>query len=83
MQQKSTMIASVRFLTLAREGIFGTLDVMIERTLFCGMCPEPCNSVGSRDVIGAEARRGLRTGTKTKQEAADKLPDDLTGSFHK
>lgn len=47
------------------------------------MCPEPCNSVGSRDVIGAEARRGLRTGTKTKQEAADKLPDDLTGSFHK
>lgn len=71
------------FLTLAREGIFGTLDVMIERTLVCGMCPEPCDLVGSRDVVGVEARRGLWTGTRTGQEAADKPPDDLTGSFHK
>lgn len=69
---------------MAREGICGTLDVIIiERTLVCGMCPERRDLVGSRDVIGAEARRGLRTGTRTRQEAADKPPDDLTGSFHK
>lgn len=72
----------MRFLTLAREGIFGILDVMIKRTLVCGMCPEPCDLVDSREVVGVEARRGLRTETRTRQEAVDK-PDDLTGSFHK
>lgn len=58
MQQKSTMIASVRFLTLAREGIFGTLDVMIERTLFLWHVPRALQLGGQQGRHRSRGQEG-------------------------